>query len=215
MIRSIIPNFFCRSNINLSLLQRFTSFVLVIIFSTTVFAEQHLQSDSTQSKMILKVGAEIYSSDETFNQKLLSDKVELRDIKISYINGKKAITLNNKHSVTSDKVIRMVKVEDTVSSRNLKKIITHQTPRPEVQRNEILRNKPFTNRYFFTSCTGRDWFNINTSNFKISKAAFLQKEFLTKCALNNLHCRLFVFYSSRALKNCFSRVYSVRPPPFI
>lgn len=133
MIRSTVSNFFCKSSLNLSLLRRFVWFVSAIFFSTTVFANQYQSSDSTQSKMILKMGAEIYSSDNTFNQKLINTILEIKDVSISYVNDRQAISLQSKRSaVHDDKITQILRVEENgVTSRNLKKKITDQMSKKE------------------------------------------------------------------------------------
>lgn len=217
MIRSLFPNSFYKLNKNLSNKGRFNLAVLFSVFSAFTSPNQVMQSYSQQSVIVVDSNTETSNSSHNFCKQMFSKDLEAARSSMSYKRIRKNAALNSVQSIELEAGAGRINLNDEIASlENITNIIISQTSKVNNFVEQIFKRSPATNHYFLINYIAtKDCINNANVNFKFQKTAYLQKDFVVKCALNDLHCKLFVFYNSRAQDNCFSKVFSVRPPPVV
>lgn len=178
---------------------------------------------SPRATIVLKNGAEIYSTDNIFNQQILTDKVFLKNSNV-YCNE----AINQKDSLKV--IIKEKKIEEKDFNGIVKKV-------EEKKKKEILKNvkneidryerksKSFKNLNLNGSHSSNEYFSLN--NFTIhyvtpsqnanyfSSLHILVDTYLISQALDFLYSQKYTYYNNKSLDFCFSEVFSVRPPPVL
>lgn len=219
MSRSVIPYFLRLKKWKLS--DKVGSFLVILfcLLSQIVFAQVGIGNDSLKATIFVESGAEIFSTDETFNQQILNKEVVVESSLISYKKNKKVLKLRFAQSITE--IVTPKNREECSQKKNDRSIkrITKKVKSNVVRDDEFKKyrfeNNRSTNSSFLNGRLGRDYYILNISGFKASKIAILKTDFSVKRNLNHLHSQLPFFYSNEILNNSFLPVYSVRPPPGI
>ena len=216
MIRPLNPNFFSKLKINLSNSGRFNFAILFLAFSTLSTPNHTLRYDSSSST-ILDADTTDDIPYEIVRPHQFSKSFEIQNSSISYNCLRKNLIVSSAQSIDQKDGIQQINENvDTSSLKDITDIIIAQTSRVNHFVEQIFRSFPSTHRYFIINYIAtKDCISINIAHFKFLKTVHSQKDFVVKCALNDLHCKLFVFYNSRAKNSCFSKVFSVRPPPLV
>lgn len=219
MGRSVIPYFLRFKKWKLS--DKIGSFLVILfcLLSQINFAQVGIGKDSLKATIFVEAGAEIFSTDETFNQQILNKEIVVESSLISYKKNKKVLKLRFAQSITE--IITPKNKEECSQKKNdryLKRItkkVKSDVVLDDEFKNYKFENNRSTKSSFFNGRLGRDCYVLNISLFKASKNGILKTDFSVKRNLNKLYSQVLYFYRSNVLKNSFLLVYSARPPPRI
>lgn len=219
MGRSVIPYFSRFKKWKLS--DKIGSFLVILfcLLSQINFAQVGIGKDSLKATIFVEAGAEIFSTDETFNQQILNKEVVVESSLISYKKNKKVLKLRFAQSITNveipiKKTICLQKKNKDPFKNTLKNGKRDVVRDGEFKKYRFENNRS-TDSSFFNVRLGRDCYVLNVSGFKASKNGILKTDFSVKRNLNKLYSQVLYFYRSNILKNSFLLVYSARPPPRI
>lgn len=213
-------------NLNLSL-HRFCIYITFIFsfFCSNAYAQVEIETNTPQATIILKQGATIFSTDASFNQQINSDKITVKNADVSKPETQSNVQiltgrLNKTQETETLKKTFKNDVKIAVENKNketlkkIKKEIADYKKRINPFKSENLR---FPTSEEFTSAThiNRDYVAPSYSHHHFSKIHASQNQYVIKCALDFLHKQEYIYYNSKSLDYCFTRVFSVRPPPVL
>lgn len=193
-------------------------FIILLLFNHSYSAQKGIQTNDEVPTIILGTGVEIHSSDESFNSQVLNHKINLENSNIDYTEHHQILTLKSEQSITQT-AIQNNKKGIVINKVNLStNDLTKKEVAPVVAndfKEYNFENLPISIHYYQVVCLGRDLINSNHFNSESLKSLVVKKDSQLKtgdCKAGNL---LFSFYNKRAFDDCFSKIYSVRPPPII
>lgn len=183
------------------------------------FAQEGIESDTTVSRITLNSGAQIYSEDDFFNKQILSNKVAVENSSISHTENQKVLKLVSMQSVAQNNDSKnLKKTNEKLDDTPIKELAIVNKKRPVNKtdfKNNRFDNLPGSNEYFYSNCLSRDCVSLNNSNFKSSKFIIQKNRSRVNNVQNILATKIFNFYSNQIFDGCYSKAYSVRPPPIV
>lgn len=212
-------------NFRLSL-YRFCIYITFIFsfFSSNVYAQDEIGTNTPQVTITLKQGAKIFSTDDSFNQQINSDKIIVKNADVSTSemhNNVQVLTGRFNKTQKAETLKKTFKNEVRIAEENrnkeilkkIKKEIADYEKRINPFESENLR---FPTSQEFTSAIyiSRDYV-APSYNHHFSKIYTSQNQYIIKCALDFLHQQKYTYYNSKSLDHCFTHVFSVRPPPVL
>lgn len=197
----------------------FLFFLLNLLFSFNCI----LYAQNATPTIVLKVGAKLFSSDKSFNEQILTNKVFLNNVDVSIVEHKnkkqflRAIARQSK-TKENDLTKKLIIAQDDKRREALKKlkkgIEDYEKRKKDFQHFDF--EGVSSQKHFFSSNTlSKDYMSPNRNNHDLSKFNTLSNAYLIVRALDFLHAQKFVYYNNKSLTFCFSEVFSVRPPPFV
>lgn len=177
----------------------------------------------TQSTIVLKNGAAIYSTDANFNQQINSDKISLKNTEVFYEseNGDEVIWVAaSKKSIESEKkdLKTQVKIAENNKKKEalkkLKKQVSDYESQKEKFESEKIKTFPSSEEFISSTHVNTDYVVPSYHQHKLSKIYSAENQYIIKLALDFLYPKEYAYYNNKPLDICFSEVFSVRPPPF-
>jgi len=168
-------------------------------------------------------GAQIYSQDEALNKQIVQNRVNISGSIIAYHSGdltEKLVITNKKLKKDTGKsfaadVRESVNKKKEKLSEKTKQELAQYEKRKENFANEKIGN-PFLPDHFFSSqITSKNYGVPRVENYNQSKLELSLYSYIVKSALDHLHSQYYTFYNNRSFDQCFSKVFSVRPPPVL
>lgn len=204
----------------LKLSKRVVAFLFIILFllNYSCFVQKGIQTNSEIPTIIISAGTEIYSSDESFNSQVFNHTVNLENSNIDYTEHHQIPTLKSEQSITQATIQNNKKGIVINKLNQSKKDLTKKEVVPVVVndfRDYNFENLPISNHYYQVACIGRDLINSDHFNSKFLKFLVAKKNSQLKTGDYKAEKLLFSFYNKSAFDDCFSKIYSVRPPPII
>lgn len=165
-------------------------------------------------------GAQIYSTDATFNKQILKKEIKISGSLVSYNRYDQRLSVSNQKKKIStaknfaSQVTELAKKKkEKLSERTKYELAQYENRKKEFDNKKI---NPFSPDHFFSSESSlRNYAVPQIQNHENSKANFAQYFYAVKSALDHLHSHRYVLYNSRSIDFCFSKVFSVRPPPIL
>lgn len=202
---------------------RIVFFFTSLLSASFTYAQQsEIPTKNQPATVVLKDGARIFSTDEAFNQQINSQAVILKNADRSPESKNSAKVLE----ATSSKpeVLKKDFKQEVKSSaekkqkeelKKVKKEIDQHEARKKAFKINNCKGFPSSDEFLTSSRSNKDSLAPNCSNYNFSKALFSINSYTAKSALDFLYIQKFTYYNTISFENCFSRVYSVRPPPTI
>lgn len=176
-----------------------------------------------QSAIILKNGAAIYSTDANFNQQINSDKISLKNTEVFYEseNGDEVIWVAaSEKNIESEKkdLKTQVKIAENNKKKEalkkLKKQVSDYESQKEKFESEKIKTFPSSEEFISSTHVNTDYVVPSYLQHKLSKIYSAENQYIIKLALDFLYPKEYAYYNNKPLDFCFSKVFSVRPPPF-
>lgn len=192
-----------------------------------VFQVQFLSAQveiSTSSAVISVSGdSKIYSADESFNQQLRQGAFKVKNAHVSAQN-----VLRKEHLVIVHKKSPKFNHADLASQMKAAKTNKRSETLKKVQK-QIASNKAFKNRshahhilshppaskFSTNQKAGKHYVHERNHQHDQNETSAGEKYHSVIRALDYLHSQKFYAYNNRSFAFCYSRVFSVRPPPVL
>ena len=138
-----------------------------------------------------------YNSDDLAEKLVITDKRLKRETEKSFATD----------------VRESVKKKKEKLSEKTRQELAQYEKRKENLANEKIGD-PFSCGHFFSSqITSKSYGVPRVENHNHSKLELSIYSYIVKSALDHLHSQYYTFYNNRSFDQCFSKVFSVRPPP--
>jgi len=209
---------------NLSFQKRsciFRIVILIILFSSNFFYTQEKKSSIDQSvTIVLAKGAVFYSSDESFNKQILQKKIIIENANLSFgkSSNSKILVLSSRRPKAHNLAQQLKSSQEKKrreAIRQIKAKIDDYELKSKFFETETFHNSPSTSQFFSSSTTVKNYICPNYNGNDFSKIYAEAKGYFVKRALDFLHSQKYKCYNNKSLDFCFSKVFSVRPPPYL
>lgn len=193
---------------------------LLFSFSNLFFA-QNVKYERVTISVI--GGAQIYSQDKALNKQIAQKRVHINGAIIAYHSDdftEKLVITNQKLKKETQKSFA-VEVRESVKRKKekLSEKTRQQLAQYEKRKEDFANEKigdPFLPDHFFNSqMTSKNYGVPRVENYHNSKIELSMYSYIVKSALDHLHSQYYTFYNNRSFDQCFSKVFSVRPPPVL
>lgn len=197
--------------------------ILCVLLSNNVYAQDaNPQQQITPTTIVLKDGANLYSADDNFNKQILNNKIILKNSDVSYEeNGGKEhlLKLIAKQSKKEEK--RDLKNQLKIAENNRQKEALQQVKK-EIEKFEKrvqvfvkidFNGAPSSDQFFSSTSIAKNYVTPSQSSHDFSKFYISADAYVITQALDFLHSQKYTYYNNKSLDFCFSKVFSVRPPP--
>lgn len=170
-----------------------------------------------QINVVLKNGAKIYSTDDSFNQQILASKALLKNSDFSYKKNKnnlQSLLVITKKPVEIKKNLsnQLIAAQDKIRKSDLKKL------QKEIKKHEKLKfphvdfnSVPVPGGFFSSNVSSKNYIAPNYSNTDFSQL-YISSE-IYSANISFLHSQNYIYYNNKSLSYFFAEVFSVRPPP--
>lgn len=180
-----------------------------------------VQTGESPSVILIK-GAEIHSSDQEFNDQILDKKIVIKESKISYKHkaGFKQLIVSNaqpdnspdKNSAARLKNAGKKKEHDEL--QRIQKELAKYEARKDYFQNEKI-HIPFSSAHFSSvQSNNKNYIGSSSFHFKSDKSSGKSYRLITQSTLRFLHTDQYKYYNTQAIKQCYTVMFLVRPPPF-
>jgi len=196
---------------------------LLIVVYSTLFAHFYSQNIETSGKdncslILLEKGAVIYSSDESFNQQILTQKIVIKNanLKCKYQFDRQQILVLSSREFPNNELENQVKL----SERKKQNEILTKT-RKEVDKFERrlcsfaivnFNNLPSPNHFSSSNPNQKNYLRPNRTD-SVSTILYNAAMVSSMQALDFLHSQKHN-YTNKSLNFSFEKAFSVRPPPY-
>jgi hypothetical protein len=210
-------------NLNKSLGSFCAVWGLLFIFLNSLSFAQVGIGTPTQTAIILKNGAQIYSTDANFNRQINSHKISLKNTEVFYDseNGDKvilvAVSEKNIESETKDLKAQVKIAENNKKKEALKKLkkqISDYESQKEKFESEKINTFPSSEEFISSTYGNTDYVAPSYHQYKLSKIYCTGNQYIINRALDFLYPKEYTYYNNKPLDFCFSEAFFVRPPPF-
>ncbi|MCY0978854.1 hypothetical protein PGH12_09745 [Chryseobacterium wangxinyae] len=196
------------------------AFRFILLVSLLLFNFSKSQDKKQTGSIVLEKGAQIYSSDEFFNNQIAEKKVILKNaavtIKANLKNEKILSASFPNHSNDQDLAIQAKAAEEKKSKdeiKQIKKEIDQYETQSKSNGLEDYEGTPSPSQFFSSHSASKNYIAPSQNVQVFSKISAAPKNYCIKRALDYLHTQQFEFYNNKSLDFCFSEIFSVRPPP--
>jgi len=181
------------------------------------------EENSQVGLILLRNGTQIYSNDKDFNQqiedkKIVFDKASISEINIAdrdyLIISSKGIS-QQKFNASGEQVGNDALNKSAYFLKKIKKEISEYEKRKVNFIADHLECWPSSGHFSGSKRRNADCISYRTDNKDYSKIFFLKDDCFATKALNHLYTQNFTYYNNKSLDYCFSKVFSVRPPPVL
>ncbi|MCI3938276.1 hypothetical protein MQX03_13820 [Chryseobacterium aahli] len=196
---------------------RFLGFIIFLFQFQFLNAQESSQEEHTDTAFIfVDRNVVVFSKDESFNKKLRYKEAALSE------EGFEKSHSTAQNSSSKNKQAAQDLTEEVRLTQEKKKQITLEEVKLEIQKFER-KNKSSLNKEFYppqssdkfsgSKSNTKDYIAPKPSNQNVCKQVCFLDFFLIKKALGFLHTQKFFYYNNKSFDDCFSNVFSVRPPP--
>jgi hypothetical protein len=207
----------CKSSKNFSsenfrFLLRFLGFIIFLFQSQFLSAQEPSKEEHTDTAFIfVDRNVVIFSKDESFNKKL-----KYKEVALSH-----SIAQNS--SSKNKQAVQYNLAEEVRLTREKEKQATLEEVKQEIEKfenkNKFSLNKEFyppqsSDKFSGSKSSTKDYISPKPNNQDVYKKVCFSEPFLIKKTLGFLHTQKFFYYNNKSYDDCFSNVFSVRPPPF-
>ncbi|WES98214.1 hypothetical protein P2W68_01055 [Chryseobacterium arthrosphaerae] len=187
------------------------SFLIFVIFFYSLYSQEGF---GTSTFISLKSNAEIYSSDSNFNQQLVAQG----STNYRVINFGKGLLFKSKDLIVEKKYSKpktqpSVQAIGLLSSGKLRKIVSDYEKQKELFNFRHIYSAPFSRELPYSSDSNRSYLLPSTTYKNFSKVFISQYKYLIGLVLEILYVEKYIYINNRSFNFCFSKVFSVRPPP--
>lgn len=196
--------------------------VLLFSFNVNLYAQQDGSSQKIARPIIvLKGGAKLYSSDNNFNQQVLTEKVVLKNSNVSFHdNGSedqflKAVSKRDPNEQKRNLKEQLKIAQTKKENEALQKVKEKHEKKKEAFRKFDFNGFPSPNQFFSSNTISKNYVTPSQNNHNFPKLYVLSDAYIIKQALDFLHSQKYTYYNNKSLDFCFSQVFSVRPPPVL
>lgn len=174
--------------------------------------------------IVLKGGAKVYSADESFNQQILSNKGVLTNSVVFYQEdtGKECLlSLIAKQSSKEEKkdLKHQLKIAESKRQKEVLKLVKKEIVKFEKKIQVFVKHDfngvPFSNHFFSSISISKNYVLPVQNNRDFFKFYISRDAYLVRHALDFLHSQKYTYYNNKSIDFCFSKVFSVRPPPVL
>lgn len=205
------------SNENFRFLLRFFGLSILLFQFQFLTAQKSGEENTDTAFVYVDQKAVIFSNDESFNKLVRNKEVTLSqsayDKSHSIVQNSAGKKESENYNLSNELKLAQEKEQQ----------ITLEKVKEEIEKFET-KNKSSLNKEFYppqssdkfsgSKTNTRDYISPKPGNKDIFKQICFTEPFLIKKALGFLHTKKFFYYNNRSFDDCFSHVFSVRPPPF-
>lgn len=198
--------------------------MILTVFSFNNLSAQEEIGNNSKPVIIIQGGIEIYSNDADFNKQIRTNKVVIQDADQTLISQGKDNSLiivssgkKHKNSDFSPKnqIVFKDKKKNDEAQKELKKEITKYESRKKALIFKKLKVFPSSEKFAVVSHHQRDYIVPSTKNHDFSNIHTQTDQYIIKFVLDFFDAKKYISYNNKSLDFCFSKVFSVRPPPSI
>lgn len=214
----------CKSSKNFSsekfrFLLRFLGFIIFLFQIQFFNAQEPSKEEHTDTAFIfVDRNVVVFSKDESFNKKLI-----YKDVALSEEGLVKSHLIAQNSSSKTKQIVQYNLTEEVRLTQEKEMQITLKKVKQEIEKFES-KNKSSLNKEFYppqssdkfsgSKCNAKDYIGPKPSTQDVCKQVCFSESFFIKKALGFLHTKKFFYYNNKSFDDCFSNVFSVRPPPF-
>lgn len=214
----------CRSSKNFSsekfrFLLRILGLIIFLFQSQFLNAQEPLKEEHTDTAFIfVDRNVVIFSKDESFSKKL-----RYKEVALSEEGFEKSHSIVQNSSNKHKQAVQYDLTEEVRLTQEKEAKITLEKVKREIEKFES-KNKSSLNKKFYppqssdkfsgSKSNTKDYISPKPSNQDVCKQVCFSEPFLVNKALSFLHTQKFFYYNNKSFDDCFSNVFSVRPPPF-
>lgn len=201
-------------------------FFFICILNVLFFFTANLQAQQTDPSqqipsptIVLKDGAKLFSTDQNFNNQILTHKIVLKNSELSvedHKNSEQSLRATAKKPLQKDLKSQQKAAEVNKQKETLKKVkkeIDQFNENKEAFQQIDFKVFPSSSQFFSSNTVSKDYVSPTQSNHDLSKLYVLSDAHSITRALDYLHSKKYTYYNNKSLDFCFSEVFSVRPPP--
>jgi L-fucose mutarotase/ribose pyranase (RbsD/FucU family) len=195
--------------------------IILLLFNISYAQQQEPVIKDQAVTIVLGNGAKMYSSDESFNSQIVHKKIIIKNANLSLkkLNNAGVLTVSSLSNVKNQNLAQQLKIsEDQKRKEVLKKIkekIDTYEAKSKAFEKQNYQSYPSPSQFFSSYATSKNYITPNHNVHDFSKIYAEAKDYSVKRALDYLHTQQFTFYNNKSLDFCFSKVFSVRPPPIL
>lgn len=214
----------CRSSKNFSsekfrFLLRFLVFIIFLFQSQFLKAQELSKEEHIDTAFIfVDRNVVIFSKDESFNK-----KIRYKEVVSSEEDFEKSHSIAQNSFSKNEQAVQYDLTEEVRLTQEKENQTTLEEVKLEIEKFES-KNKSSLNKEFYppqssdkfsgSKSNTKDYISPKPSNQDVCKKVCFSEPFLVKKALGFLHTQKFFYYNNKSFNDCFSHVFSVRPPPF-
>ena len=196
--------------------------ILITLFLFNFFnAQQKPLSDKQSAKIVLAQGAQLFSSDESFNKQVAQKEISIENADLSFKNvaGTKVLIASASPRDKNQNLTQQVRLSEEKKRKEAVKQIKEKIDQYKAEsksfQKHYYQDSPSPSQFFSSHSSSKNYvapsYNINY----FSKIYASDKDYSVKRALDFLHTQQFTYHNNKSLDFCFSEVFSVRPPPVV
>lgn len=197
--------------------------ILIILFSFNFFYSQQNQLASIEDvvKVTLGKGVKIYSTDPSFNEQIIQQKIIVENAEVTFKKSDKhrILVASSSHRSKPLNLSQQVKsIEENRKKEELNKVkekIDSYEAKSESFPKHDYQESPTPSQFSSSHSTLKSYVAPSHNTNVFSKIYTADKNYSIKRALDFLHTQQFTFYNNKSFDYCYSQVYSVRPPPVL
>lgn len=189
---------------------KLTAFIFILFFQS-LYSQEGLETVPTIS---LTGNAKVYSTDPDFNGQFLSQE----NIDYQIINSGKVYVFKSKYKSSGKKIAKKqskacFRSTNQASLKKIKQNISDFEQRKKSFNFCNIHDAPFSRELPYSSDFNSSYIAPSGNSNDFSKICVFQYKYLISLVLEYLYVWKYHYFNSRSLEFCFSKVFSVRPPP--
>ena len=200
-------------------------YILFLVVLPRIVSAQQIDEPSKVITATISVigGAQIYSQDEALNKQIAKKRININGSIVSYDSDdftEKLVITNKKLKKETEKSFASAvresvnKKKGKLSEKAREELVKYEKRKENFSDQKI--GNPFSPDHFFNSqITSKNYGVPRLESYNQSKLELSLYSYIVKSALDHLHSQYYTFYNNRSFDQCFSKVFSVRPPPVL
>ena len=183
-----------------------------LLFFSSIYSQEGFD---TSPLITVRGDAQIYSSDPSFNQQFTAQ----RNTRYTISNLGKALVFKSKDPAAGKRYAKLkakfsVEAIDRVGSGKLRKTVSDFEHRKKSFSFCHLNGSPFSRELPYSSDSNSSYLIPSTTFSDFLKVCVFQYKLLISLVLEHLYIERYHYFNNRSFDFCFSRVFSIRPPPW-
>jgi hypothetical protein len=194
--------------------------ILILLFAFNTFnGQQKIDNDTLSTNLVLENGVMLFSADESFNTQIYEKKIIIRSAHLSILkseNSKALVAVSGQKTYKLALQLKSIEKKKQIDAiRYIRKKIDNY--RAKSKSFEIADFKPLPSSSQFLSghSVAKNYILPRHNVHEFLKICTKPKDQSLQRSLNDLHIQKFIHYNNKSLDFCFSKVFSVRPPPVL
>lgn len=207
-------------------LNYFSALLCIFLFSLSnnVYAQE---TDSQQQippvTIVLKDGGRLFSTDDHFNNQILSKKIILKNSDVSYQESKGKehflqLIAKQPQKEVKEGLQHQLKIAESKRQKETLQKVKKEIEKFEKRIQDFVKhdfNGTSPDQFFSSTSISKNYVAPSYSTHDFSKFYISENAYVITQALDFLHSQKYTYYNNKSLDFCFSEVFSVRPPPII